>query len=140
MLKVTLVKSLIGNVPKNRRTAAALGLRKIGQSNIFEDTASTRGMIHAIKHVLKVEEVDGVEKVRRRQDGKAAAEKRAAKASGAAPEKPKAAVKVASKKTETVKEAKPKAEKAPKATKATTEEAPAKPKATRKKKAEEASE
>jgi large subunit ribosomal protein L30 len=143
MLKVTLVKSLIGNVPKNRRTAAALGLRKIGQTNIFEDTASIRGMIHAIKHVLKVEEVEGVEKVRRRQDGKAAAEKRAAKAAGAAPEKTKAAVKVASKKTEAVKEAKPKAEKAPKATKAakaTTEEAPAKPKATRKKKAEEASE
>lgn len=68
MLKVTLVKSLIGNTPANRATVHALGLRKIGQSNTFEPTGSILGMIHKVKHLLQVEEVDGGEKVRRRQN------------------------------------------------------------------------
>lgn len=79
MLKVTLVKSIIGNTPSNRATVAALGLRKIGQSNTFDDSPSIRGMIHKVKHLLKVEETDKGEVVRRRRDGKAAAAVRDAK-------------------------------------------------------------
>lgn len=66
MLKVTLVKSLIAAEPRNKKTAHALGLRKIGQSNTFEDTPAIRGMIHHVKHLLKVENVeDGT--IRRRR-------------------------------------------------------------------------
>ena len=79
MLKVTLRKSIIGNTPSNRATVAALGLRKIGQSNTFEDSPSVRGMIHKVKHLLTVEESAQGEVVRRRRDGKAAAEIRDAK-------------------------------------------------------------
>lgn len=66
MLKVTLVKSIIAGEPRNVKTAHALGLRKIGQSNLFEDTESIRGMIHKIKHLLKVEEVEDQPRRRRR--------------------------------------------------------------------------
>lgn len=128
MLKVTLVKSKIGNTPANRATVKALGLNKIGSSNTFEDSASIRGMIHKVKHLLKVEEVEGVV-VRRRRDGKAVSERRAAKAAGAAapvkekaPAKAKAEPKKAAPKKEAVKE----------------ESAEAKPKRTTKKKTEEA--
>jgi len=58
MLKVTLVKSLIGGVPRNRRTVHALGLRKIGQSNIVPDNASIRGMVHHVKHLVTCVEVE----------------------------------------------------------------------------------
>jgi len=61
MLRIKLVKSLIGNNPRNRATVAALGLRKMQQVVEHEDTPSIRGMIHHVKHMLVVEEVvDGV--------------------------------------------------------------------------------
>lgn len=66
MLKVTLVKSLIGGEPRNVRTVHALGLRKIGQTNTFEDTPAIRGMIHHAKHLLKVEVLEDGEIRRRR--------------------------------------------------------------------------
>jgi large subunit ribosomal protein L30 len=66
MLKVTLTGSLIGSHPRNRKTAYALGLRKMGQSNTFEDTPNIRGMIHNITHLVTVEEVEKQE-VRRRK-------------------------------------------------------------------------
>ena len=44
-LKITLVKSTIGQVPKNRATIAAMGLRKINQTVELPDNASTRGQI-----------------------------------------------------------------------------------------------
>lgn len=73
MLKVTLVKSLIKAKPVNRKTAHALGLRKISQFNTFEDTPAIRGMIHNVKHLLTVEEIEDTTKVRRRRDPKASA-------------------------------------------------------------------
>lgn len=80
MLKVTLVKSLIAGEPRNVKTAHALGLRKIGQSNVFDDTLAIRGMIHHIKHLLTVETVEE-QPVRRRRvikgNGKLAARKEA---------------------------------------------------------------
>jgi large subunit ribosomal protein L30 len=56
-LKITLVKSTIGAIPKHKKTAQALGLRKISRSVIQKDNPATRGMIRQICHLVKVEEV-----------------------------------------------------------------------------------
>ena len=56
MLKITLVKSTIGQVPKNRATVAAMGLRKINQTVELPDNAATRGQIQKVRHMVKVEE------------------------------------------------------------------------------------
>lgn len=55
-LKITLVKSTIGEKPKTRATVESLGLRKIRQSVEKADSPSLRGMIHHVKHLLEVEE------------------------------------------------------------------------------------
>lgn len=57
MLKITLTKSLIGRLEKQKRTAEALGLKKIRQSVTKPDNAQTRGMIFVVKHLVEVEEV-----------------------------------------------------------------------------------
>jgi large subunit ribosomal protein L30 len=57
MLRVKLVKSIIGNTPRNRATVKALGLRKMHQTVVHKDTPAIRGMIHHVKHLLEVEEV-----------------------------------------------------------------------------------
>lgn len=57
LLKITLKKSLIGSLPKQRATAAALGLGKISSSTIRKDNGVTRGMIRRIEHLVSVEEV-----------------------------------------------------------------------------------
>ncbi|MCM1539812.1 MAG: 50S ribosomal protein L30 [Blautia sp.] len=57
-LKITLVKSTIGAVPKNRATVESMGLRKIGKSIILPDNDATRGQIRKVGHLLKVEEVE----------------------------------------------------------------------------------
>ena len=57
-LKVTLVKSQIGIKPKQRGTLRALGLGKIGSSNVLPDRPEIRGMINRVPHLIKVEEVD----------------------------------------------------------------------------------
>ena len=56
-LKITLVKSTIGQVPKSRATIEAMGLRKLNQTVELPDNASTRGQIQRVRHMLKVEEV-----------------------------------------------------------------------------------
>ncbi len=56
-LKVTLVKSPIGAVPKHRATVAALGLHKVNRSNELPDNAAVRGMIKAVSYMVKVEEL-----------------------------------------------------------------------------------
>ena len=56
-LKITLVKSTIGAIPKHRKTAEALGLRKTNRSVVKEDNEATRGMINQIRHLVKVEEI-----------------------------------------------------------------------------------
>ena len=56
MLKITLIKSTIGQVPKNRAIVAAMGLRKINQTVELPDNASTRGQIQKVRHMVKVEE------------------------------------------------------------------------------------
>lgn len=56
-LKVTLIKSTIGSLEKHKKTVQALGLRKIRQSVIVQDIPAMRGMLEAVRHLVKVEEV-----------------------------------------------------------------------------------
>ncbi|MBE5894265.1 MAG: 50S ribosomal protein L30 [Lachnospiraceae bacterium] len=56
MLKITLVKSPIGAVPKHKKTVEAMGLTKLHKSVMLPDNASTRGQIQQIGYMLKVEE------------------------------------------------------------------------------------
>ena len=55
-LKITLVKSPIGAVPKHRATVEALGLTKLHKTVEMPDNAATRGMIQQVQHLVKVEE------------------------------------------------------------------------------------
>ncbi|MBQ5801508.1 MAG: 50S ribosomal protein L30 [Clostridia bacterium] len=56
-IKVTLVKSTIGQIDSVKGTVAALGLKKIRSSRELEDNASVRGMIAKVAHLVKVENV-----------------------------------------------------------------------------------
>ena len=56
-LKITLVKSPIGAVPKHVKTVEALGLKKLNKSVEMPDNAATRGMIQQVIHLVKVEEI-----------------------------------------------------------------------------------
>ena len=56
-LKVTLVKSTIGAIPKHKKTVEALGLRKLNKTVELPDNDSVRGMIRQVSHLVKVEEI-----------------------------------------------------------------------------------
>ncbi|MGN8772985.1 50S ribosomal protein L30 [Candidatus Weimeria sp. HCP3S3_B5] len=56
-VKVTLVKSPIGAVPKNKKVVEALGLHKVGQSNELPNTAATLGAVRKVAHLVKVEKI-----------------------------------------------------------------------------------
>ncbi len=56
-LKITLKKSLIGQTPKNRATAKALGLSKIGKTVEMPDNDAVRGMVRKVRHMVQVEEI-----------------------------------------------------------------------------------
>ena len=56
-LKITLVKSTIGAVPKHKKTVEALGLKKLNKTVILPDNAATRGMVKQVEYLVKVEEV-----------------------------------------------------------------------------------
>jgi len=56
-LKITLVKSTIGAVPKNKATAEALGLTKLHKTVELPDNAAVRGMIAKVRHLVQVEEI-----------------------------------------------------------------------------------
>ena len=55
-LKVTLVKSPIGCVPKHRITVEALGLKKVNKTVELPDNAAVRGMVNQVSYLVKVEE------------------------------------------------------------------------------------
>ena len=55
-LRITLVKSTIGAVPKHKKTVEALGLRKLNKTVELPDNAATRGMVKQVEHLVKVEE------------------------------------------------------------------------------------
>ena len=56
-LRITLVKSTIGAVPKHKKTVEALGLRKLNKTVELPDNAATRGMVKQVQHLVKVEEL-----------------------------------------------------------------------------------
>ncbi|MBE5854644.1 MAG: 50S ribosomal protein L30 [Lachnospiraceae bacterium] len=55
-IKVTLVKSPIGAIPKQRATIEALGLKKLNKTVELPDNDAVRGMIFKVNHLVKVEE------------------------------------------------------------------------------------
>ena len=55
-IKVTLVKSVYGQLANIRGSVKGLGLRRIGHSVVVADTPSNRGMANAASHMLKVEQ------------------------------------------------------------------------------------
>ena len=56
IIRATLVKSFYGRKPRHRATIKGLGLSKINQTVVLENTPSVRGMIEKVKYVLRVEE------------------------------------------------------------------------------------
>ena len=56
-LKVTQVKSTIGEKPAARETVRSLGLKRIGHVVVKEDKPEIRGMVRAVAHLVTVEEV-----------------------------------------------------------------------------------
>ena len=54
-LKITLVKSTIGFDKKQDKVVTGLGLRRIGHSVELPDTPETRGMIHKVRHLVKLD-------------------------------------------------------------------------------------
>jgi large subunit ribosomal protein L30 len=57
-LKVTQTKSIIGSKEGHKRTVRALGLKRVRDEKVHGDTAQIRGMIHKVRHLVKVEEVE----------------------------------------------------------------------------------
>ncbi|MCC6025686.1 MAG: 50S ribosomal protein L30 [Caldimicrobium sp.] len=57
-LKITLKRSRYGWKPKHRETLKGLGLKKIGQTVVRDDTPEIRGMIRKISHLVEVEEYE----------------------------------------------------------------------------------
>ncbi len=58
-LRITLVKSGIGYAAVQKRTLKTLGLRKLNQTVTHNDSASIRGMVGKVKHLVKVEVESG---------------------------------------------------------------------------------
>lgn len=56
VLKVTLVRSVIGRPPDQRMTVASLGLRRLHQTVELPDTPTTRGMLTKVRHLIVVED------------------------------------------------------------------------------------
>ena len=57
-LKVTQIRSVIGSKEDHKRTVRALGLKRIRDSRVHEDTPQIRGMVHKVQHLVRAEEVD----------------------------------------------------------------------------------
>lgn len=58
-LKITQIKSTIGCLKNQKLTMKALGIKKIRQSVLQDNTAVIRGMIGCVRHLVNVEEVGG---------------------------------------------------------------------------------
>ncbi|HEY0417618.1 MAG TPA: 50S ribosomal protein L30 [Gaiellaceae bacterium] len=55
-VKLTQVRSAIGQSQRHRGTLRALGLGRIGKTNELDDTAVLAGMLRKVRHLVKVEE------------------------------------------------------------------------------------
>jgi large subunit ribosomal protein L30 len=60
-IKVTQVKSELGHVARNRGTIRALGLDRIGDSNLLPDNPAVRGMVRQVNFLVSVDELTGAE-------------------------------------------------------------------------------
>ncbi len=58
-LKITLVRSLSGRKPRHIEVCQALGLKKINDFTIQEDSPATRGQIAKVVHLVEVSDVEG---------------------------------------------------------------------------------
>ena len=58
-IRITWVKSAIGYEASQRQTLRALGFHRLNQSVVHGDSSSIRGMVNKVRHLLKVEEVNG---------------------------------------------------------------------------------
>jgi len=56
-LKVTQVRSVIGTKRNHRESLRTLGLHKIRQSVVRDDSPQVRGLIHTVRHLVTVEEI-----------------------------------------------------------------------------------
>lgn len=56
MLRITLVKSMIGRPEKHRKVLRGMGLTKMNRTVELQDTPAIRGMINAVSHLVKAEE------------------------------------------------------------------------------------
>ena len=56
-IKIKLIRSVIGSLPKQRATVRALGLRKIGSSTEQEASPAVLGMVKVVSHLVSVEDV-----------------------------------------------------------------------------------
>jgi len=63
LIKVTLVRSLYGQLANIANSARGLGLRRIGHTVVVADTPSNRGMVNTATHLLKIEPATGSEKL-----------------------------------------------------------------------------
>ena len=57
MIKVTLVKSMIGRPESHRNVLRGMGLTKVNRTVELKDTPSTRGMVKKVSHLVKMEEI-----------------------------------------------------------------------------------
>ncbi|MET7637507.1 50S ribosomal protein L30 [Streptomyces sp. NPDC005438] len=57
-LKITQVRSVIGTKQNHRDTLRTLGLKRINDVSVKEDRPEFRGMVHTVRHLVTVEEVD----------------------------------------------------------------------------------
>ena len=57
-LKVTLVRSTIDRLATQKATVKGMGLKKLNQSVVLEDTDAIRGMIRKVQHLVTVEPAD----------------------------------------------------------------------------------
>ena len=57
-IKVTLLKSSIGNRKNQKENLKGLGLKKINNSRILENTPSVRGMIQKVQHLVRIETIE----------------------------------------------------------------------------------
>jgi len=60
-IKVTQVKSELGHVARNRGTIRALGLDRIGDTNLLSDNPAVRGMVRQVNFLVSVDELTGAE-------------------------------------------------------------------------------
>jgi len=57
LVKIRLIKSLIGIPEKHRRIVRSLGLRKISSTVIQKHNPQIQGMIYKVRHLVRAERV-----------------------------------------------------------------------------------